>query len=319
MTAVFLDYATMGAEQLDPSPLYEVCPDLELFDATPPELSAERIGDAEYVFINKVRLDASNLDTATDLRFIGLTATGTDNVDLDYCKARGIAVCNIRAYCTQSVVEHVFGTLLMLTHSIHRFDKDVRAGAWQRADNFCMLTHRIRELSQMTMGIVGYGVLGNQVARVAEAFGMQVLIARRIGTAAEPDDGRTDHDDLLRQSDVVTLHCPLNAQTRGLIGAEQLAMMKADSILINTARGGLVDTPALVDALSVGTIAAAAIDVLPQEPPVDGDPLLDYQGDNLILTPHIAWGTEEARQTALRELAANVAAFQDGRRRNRVV
>ena len=290
-----------------------------LFDATPAELSAERIGAAEYVFINKVSLDASNLDTATALRFIGLTATGTDNVDLDYCEERGIAVCNIRAYCTQSVVEHVFGTLLLLTHNLHRFDKDVRAGAWQRADTFCMLTHRIRELSQMTIGIVGFGVLGKHVARVAEAFGMQVLIARRPGTAAAADDGRTDLDDLLRHSDVVTLHCPLNAATQNAIGAEQLAMMKADSILINTARGGLVDTRALVAALTDGTIAAAAIDVLPQEPPVDGDPLLDYQSDNLILTPHVAWGTEEARQNAINELAANVAAFQSGQQRNRVV
>ena len=319
MKAVFLDFATMGAENLDPTPLFDVLPDLEIFDNTPAERTAERIRDAEFVLANKVKLDACNLNSAPNLRFIGLTATGTDNVDLALAAERDIAVTNIRAYCTQSVVEHVFGVLLTLTHSIHRFDSDVRDGAWQRADNFCLLNHPIRELSAMTMGIVGFGVLGRGVASVARSFGMELLIAGRRGADAAPRDGRTAFDEVLARADVLTLHCPLDESTRDLIGTAELETMKKSSILINTARGGLIDSRALRDALRNGEIAAAAIDVLPEEPPVDGDPLLDYGGDNLILTPHVAWGTVEARQNAIRELAANVAAFQKGDKRNRVV
>ncbi len=319
MKAVFLDFETMGGGSLDPTPLFDVLPELEIFDTTPQTGIGARIRDAEVVLTNKARLDASNLADAARLRLIGLTATGTDNVDLALAAEKGIAVCNIRAYCTQSVVEHVFATLLTLTHSLHRFTRDVRRGAWQRADVACMLAHPIRELSGMTLGIVGLGTLGRAVRRAAEAFGMDVVIARRRGAAPVAGDGRVGFDEMLAAADVVTLHCPLDDSTGNLIGADELARMKPDAILINTARGGLVDSQALADALSAGRIGAAAIDVLPQEPPVDGDPLLDYAGDNLILTPHIAWGTLEARQTAIRELALNVAAFIDGRRRNRVV
>lgn len=309
----------MGADSLDPTPLLDLLPDLEIFDGTPPELTAERIRHAEFVLANKVRLDASNIMDADRLRFIGLTATGTDNVDTVLAKERGIAVCNIRAYCTQSVVEHVFAVLLTLSHNIHRFHAEVRRGAWQRADDFCMLNHPIRELSAMTIGVVGYGVLGRAVAEIARGFGMGVLIARRRGAPAVPGDDRVSFEDVIRQADAVSLHCPLDESTRNLMGRAEFALMKPDSIFVNTARGGLVDSAALADALGEGEIAAAAIDVLPQEPPVDGDPLLDYTGDNLILTPHIAWGTVEARQNAIRELAANIAAFQRGERRNRVV
>jgi glycerate dehydrogenase len=171
----------------------------------------------------------------------------------------------------------------------------------------------------MTIGIVGHGELGRGVEKIARQFGMSVLIARRRGQDATGDDGRTDLQDLLQQSDVVSLHCPLTDETRGLIGAVELRLMKPNAILINTARGGLVDSEALVDALSSGEISAAAIDVLPQEPPVDGNPLLDYAGDNLIVTPHIAWATVEARQNAIVESALNVAAFLAGEERNRVV
>lgn len=319
MKAVFLDFATMGAESLNPTPLFDVLPELKIFDSTPAERTAERICNAEFVLANKVKLDASNLSSAGNLRFIGLTATGTDNVDLALAAERNIAVSNIRAYCTQSVVEHVFGVLLTLAHNIYRFNNDVREGAWQQADNFCLLNHPIRELSAMTMGVVGFGVLGRGVASVARNFGMELLIARRRDAEAAPGDGRTAFEEVLARADVLTLHCPLNASTHNLIGAAELKAMKKDSILINTARGGLIDSRALGDALRNGEIAAAAIDVLPQEPPVDGNPLLDYGGDNLILTPHVAWGTLQARQNAIRELAANIKAFQSGDKRNRVV
>ncbi len=318
MKAVFLDYATMGPD-LDPSPISDLLPDLTLFDVTPDELTAERIKDAEFVFTNKIRFDDKTLAAAKSLRFIGLTATGTDNVDLAGAEKYDIAVCNIRAYCTQSVVEHVFAVLLNLTHSTHQYVQSVRNGEWQESNDFCMLDHPIRELSAMTMGIVGHGELGRGVERIARQFGMTIIIARRPGTAAIADDGRTDFHEVLRRADVITLHCPLNNKTKNLLGEKEFRMMKSDAILINTARGSLIDSAALAAALSNGDIGAAAIDVLAKEPPTDGDPLLDYDGPNLIVTPHIAWATIEARQNAINELAANVDAFLKGEKRNRVV
>jgi glycerate dehydrogenase len=319
MKAVFLDFGTMGAEDLDPSALEAVVPNLEVFDSTPSEQVATRIEGAEFVFTNKSRLTAELIAGSSALRFIGLTATGVDNVDLEAARKHDVAVCNIRAYCTRSVVEHVFAVLLNHTHSIRQYDRSARSGAWGRADNFCMLEFPIRELSAMTIGIVGHGHLGKGVANIARQFGMQVMLARRPGQDAQANDGRFDLTDILSKSDVVSLHCPLTDETREFIGAAELQLMKPGAILINTARGGLVDSAALVEALHNGTIAAAAIDVLPDEPPVNGNPLLEYPGDNLIVTPHIAWGTIEARQTALDELAANAQAFLAGEDRNRVV
>ncbi len=315
---MFLDYATMGPD-LDPSPISDLLPDLTLFDVTPDELTAERIKDAEFVFTNKIRFDDKTLGDAKSLRFIGLAATGTDNVDLSGANKYEIAVCNIQAYCTQSVVEHVFAVLLNLTHCTQHYVQAVRNGAWQESNNFCMLDHPIRELSGMTMGIVGHGELGRGVERIARQFGMMILIARRPGTAAIADDDRTDFHEMLSRADVITLHCPLNDETKDLLGEKEFQMMKSDAIVINTARGGLIDSAALAIALSNGDIGAAAIDVLAKEPPSDGDPLLDYDGPNLIVTPHIAWATIEARQNAINELAANVEAFLRGEKRNRVV
>ena len=317
MKAVLLDWSTMGPD-LDLGEMRRLLPDLEVFDETPDDKIAERIREAEIVLGNKVILSEALFAGAPKLRFIGLTATGTDNVDVAAAQRRGIAVSNIRAYCTQSVVEHVFGCLLSLAHNLSAYDRDVRAGAWQRADDFCLITHPIDQLSTMTLGIIGYGALGQGVARAAETFGMRVIVAARPGSTRIPDD-RVSFDELLAKSDVISLHCPLNDSTRGLFGAREFRKMKNTAILINTARGALVDTLALAEALRAGELRAAAIDVLPKEPPVAGDPLLDYEGDNLIITPHIAWGTLSARQNAIDELTANVAAFLEGRARNRVV
>ena len=319
MKAAFLDFATLGSEKLDVTSLRDAVDDLNLFDNTAANQVAARIAGCEFVFINKVRMTREIIESGDRLRFIGLTATGVDNVDLDAARENDIAVCNIRAYCTNSVVEHVFAVLLQLTHSIGLYNKSVRAGDWQRATDFCMLSFPLRELSAMTLGIVGYGELGRGVARIAEAFGMRVRIARRIGQEPVTGDERIALDDLLRECDAITLHCPLTDVTRGLIGARELKLMKQDAILVNTARGGLVDSAALVSALSGGEIAAAAIDVLSQEPPVNGDPLLDYEGDNLIVTPHIAWASVESRQNAIDEVVENVRSFLQGGDRNRVV
>ena len=316
MKAVLLDWDTMGPG-LDISELQALLPELRIFGDTTPGQTIERIADAGIVLGNKVGLREKVFAACPSIRFIGLTATGTDNVDVDAARERGIAVANIRAYCTQSVVEHVFGCLLSLTHALGRYDRDVRGGAWSGAENFCLLSHPIQELSAMTLGLVGYGELARGVERIARTFNMEVLVSARPGSESVPE-GRVAFDDILARADVISLHCPLNDETQGLFGAEQFRAMQDSAILINTARGGLVDSSALAAALQSGDIAAAAIDVLPEEPPVNGDPLLDYDGDNLIVTPHIAWATLQARQNAIDELTANVRAFLDGERRNRV-
>jgi len=317
MKAVFLDFGTMGSG-LDLGELESLVDELVVHDESPRDTVAQRISDAEIVFTNKIRLTRELLELAPKLKFIALTATGTDNIDMDCAKQHGIGVANIRHYCTGSVVEHVFGVLLSLTHSLEQYHRSVRAGDWQQSTDFCMLHYPVRELSSMTLGVVGYGALGQGVARVALEFGMQVLVSARPGADSIPDD-RVSFDELLAGSDVISLHCPLTDDTRKLFGAREFAAMKDNAVLINTARGGLVDSQALADALATGQIAAAAVDVLPEEPPVNGDPLLDYAGDNLIVTPHIAWATDEARQNAIDELAANTRAFIDGVERNRVV
>jgi glycerate dehydrogenase len=319
MKAVFLDYSTMGPG-LDMSPLSEIFPELEIFDATHDDQIAARIRDAEFVFANKIKLDDELLAAAEKLRFIGLTATGTDNINLESAQRHGIAVCNIRGYCTRSVTEHVFGLLLSLTHNLHRYAASVRDGAWQQAPDFCMLTFPMQELSTMTMGIVGYGQLGQAVAHIAREFGMEVIVSVRPGKDGDAaNDDRVSFDELLQRSDVISLHCPLTDQTRGLFSADAFRKMKSTAILINTARGALIVSAALADALASGEIGAAAVDVLPHEPPVRGNPLLDYRGDNLLITPHIAWGTLQARQDAVQEVAENVSAYLTGKQRNRVV
>lgn len=316
MKAVLLDWDTMGPG-LDITEMRTLLPDLDIYGDTRPQQTAGRIGDATIVLGNKVGLTRKVFEACPNIRFIGLTATGTDNVDIVAAREHGIAVANIRAYCTQSVVEHVFACLLNLTHALSRYADDVRRGAWSRAENFCLLTHPMRELSTLTLGLVGYGELARGVERVAHTFNMDVIISARPGSNDAPE-GRVAFAEMLELADVISLHCPLDETTRGLFGAAEFRTMKNSAILINTARGGLVDSHALADALRDGEIFAAAVDVLPQEPPVDGDPLLDYHGDNLIVTPHVAWGTLEARQNAIDELTANIRAFLNDARRNRV-
>jgi glycerate dehydrogenase len=317
MKAVFLDFATMGPGLYVDS-LRAALPDVEIFDVTSDEQIAERIQDVEFILGNKARITREHLETNPSVRYIGLTATGTDNIDMIAAAEHDVTVCNIRAYCAESIAEHVFGCLLNLTRSLEQYNSTVRNGAWKTSEDFCLLSFPIRELSGMTLGIVGYGNLGKSVARLGKAFGMEVLISARPG-AAEVENGRVAFDELLRRSDVISLHCPLNEATAGLFGAAEFKSMKSDAILVNTARGGLLDSAALVAALEAGQLAGAAVDVLPNEPPVDGNPLLDYAGTNLMITPHVAWGSDKARQAALDQLAECVAAFINGEAKNRVV
>ena len=318
MPAVFLDYATVSFDgDLDPSLLHAALPGLEIRDYTAPQDIAARVAGREVVLVNKLRITREVIEASPALRLIALAATGTNNVDLVAAGERGIAVCNLRDYCTASVVQHVFGVLLLLTQKLREYDALVRSGAWQRGEQFCLLDYPIRELVARKLGIVGYGTLGRGVARAATAFGMEVLVANRPGGTKVP--GRMDLDELLAVVDVLSLHCPLAPATQGMIDASRLSRMKRDAVLINTARGGLVDAAALADALRGGRLGGAAIDVLSQEPPVDGNPLLAGDIPNLVVTPHIAWAAREARQRCIDEMAANIADFRRGGRRGRVV
>jgi glycerate dehydrogenase len=317
MSAVFLDFGTVG-DDLDPAPLLAAAPGLVLHAHTPGEEVAACIAGCEIVLTNKVRLTRGLIEGSSSLRVIGLTATGTNNIDLVAARECGVAVRNIRDYCTPSVVQHVLGVLLYLTHRLPQYAREAVDGTWSRATNFGLLHHPIRELRGRTLGIVGWGALGSAVARACEAaLGMQVIVANRPGSAPQP--GRVDLDELLARADVVSLHCPLTPETTGLISAARIARMRSDAILINTARGGLVDVAALADALRTGRLGGAAIDVLPQEPPVDGSPLFDPAIPNLIVTPHMAWAARESRQRCLDELGANIADWRAGGDRGRVV
>jgi glycerate dehydrogenase len=317
MRAIFLDYATVSFnDDLDPAALQRVLPGLELRPHTAQSEVATVVSGAETVLVNKLRLTREIISATPTLRLIALAATGTNNIDLEAAREHGVAVCNLRDYCTASVVQHVLGMLLLLTQKLREYDALVRSGAWQRGEQFCLLDFPIRELTGRKLGIVGYGTLGKAVAHAAQAFGLEPLVANRPGGAPIP--GRHDLHDLLPQVDVLSLHCPLSPATQGVIGAPQLARMKPDAVLVNTARGALVDSAALADALRAGRLGGAAIDVLPQEPPVDGNPLLAPDIPNLVVTPHIAWAAREARQRCIDEMAANVEDFRRGGRRGRV-
>ncbi len=288
-------------------------------DNTPPAKLLAAISDCDVVVVNKVVLDKQSLvqARARGLKLICTAATGVNNIDVSAARELGIAVCNARAYATPSVVQHVFALLLTLVTRLDQYRDDVHSGAWSRSEFFSLLNYPIRELQGMMLGIVGYGELGRAVAQLAQSFGMQVLLAKR--DAQDSRAGRVDLHALLRQVDVLSLHCPLHEQTRGLIGKAELALMKPDAILINTARGGLVDEAALLDALLCKRLGGAALDVLEREPPSLANPLLAYTQPNLILTPHTAWASREARQRVLQEIARNIEAFNHGAVRNEVL
>ncbi len=311
MLGVFLDRDSLDCGDLDFSDLDRILPHLDYYAATPPEQVAARIAEAEVVISNKVVLDAVTLKQAHRLRLLCIAATGVNNVDLEAAAQAGVTVCNCRGYATPAVVQHVFALLLALCVRLPEYRQAVHDGRWQQASQFCLLDYPIRELADKTLGIVGYGELGRSVARVAEAFGMRVLLAQRPG-AAEPEEGRVPLPILLPRVDVLSLHCPLIPETRGLIGPWELALMRRDAILINTARGGLVDEALLADALRKGALGGAGVDVLSLEPPTAGNPLLAPDIPNLIVTPHSAWGSRESRQRLIGQLAENIQGYLDG-------
>ncbi|HEX6043097.1 MAG TPA: D-2-hydroxyacid dehydrogenase [Pyrinomonadaceae bacterium] len=277
----------------------------------------DRLRDATIAICNKLALRADVLSQLPKLKLIAVAATGTDNVDLDYCRTHEIAVCNTRGYAASSLPEHALMLMLALRRNLIAYRDDVRAGRWHEAKQFCLLNHPIGDLRGTVLGIVGFGTLGNAMAQLGRAIGMEVIVAERKG-ATTVRDGRKSFADVLRLSDVLSLHCPLTEETKNLIGSEELAQMKREALLINTARGGLIDDHALLDALKAGRLAGAGIDVLRVEPPRDGSPLLEVDLPNLIVTPHNAWASRQAMQTLADQLVDNLEAFVRGEPRNLV-
>jgi glycerate dehydrogenase len=316
MKGVFLDLASLDNDDLNMQPLRAVLEEWDLHPHTEAAEVAARLQGAEVVVSNKVMLSREVLAKADKLRLICVAATGTNNIDLDAARELGIVVTNVRAYGTASVVQHVFALMLSLQRRIPAYQLAVRQGRWEQSKFFCLLDYPIEELGDKVLGIVGYGELGQAVAKTAACFDMEVRVAQRDPADTRPD--RVPLDELLAEADVLSLHCPLTEENRGLIGEAQLRCMKSTAILINAARGGLVDEAALATALRQGWIAGAGIDVLEQEPPKGTSPLFNDL-PNLILTPHIAWASRTARQRLLSQLVDIIRDYRQGSIRNRIV
>jgi glycerate dehydrogenase len=310
---VFLDRESLIAEI--PRPAFEHT--WQDYPATAPHEVVERLRGATVAITNKVPLRAAEIAQLPDLKLVAVAATGTDNVDLAACRERGIAVCNIRNYSVVSVPEHCFALLLAVRRNLMAYAADVAAGRWERSTRFCLLDHPIADLAGSRLGILGYGALGRRVAQIGRAFGMEIAVASR-SPIADTDVVQLSLPELLATSDVISLHLPLTEQTRHMIGAAQLASMKKGAILINTARGGLVDEAALAEALRNGVIAGAGFDVLSKEPPVPDNPLLKLDLPNFVLTPHVAWASGGAMQTLADMLVENIDAWAAGTPKNLV-
>lgn len=267
-----------------------------------------RLQGATIAITNKVPLRAATLAQLPDLQMIAVAATGTDIIDLAACRERGIVVSNIRDYAYAAVPEHTFALILALRRNLIAYRRDVEAGHWQHSTRFCLFNHPILDLHGSRLGLFGYGALGKAVARIARGFGMDVVVHTRTPTD-DPDVSNVSWEELLQTSDVLSLHAPLNEQTRHCIGTAELARMKRSSLLINTARGGLVDEAALALALQTGVIAGAGFDVLSQEPPPPDNALLNLRLPNFILTPHNAWASTQAMQGLADQLIGNIEAF----------
>lgn len=310
---VFLDRASLDAKVRTPK-----------FDATYVEHAAtaanevvERLKGASIAITNKVPLRAEALQQLPDLKLIAVAATGYDVIDVPYCNAHRVAVANIRNYAVHSVPEHAFAMILALRRNMIAYRDDVMNGAWQKSKQFCFFDHPIRDLHGATLGIIGEGAIGQSMAALGKAFGMRPIYAAHPAQLDIPGEF-VALPELIAQSDVITLHLPLMPATRNMIGAAQLRSMKPTALLINTARGGLVDEAALIRALEEGWIGGAGFDVLTAEPPVGGHPLLEVRRPNFILTPHVAWASHGAMQFLADQLMDNIEAWAAGKPQNLV-
>ncbi|BCB07984.1 glycerate dehydrogenase [Vreelandella venusta] len=309
--AVMLDAESLGAD-IDLTAIRDLVSHLEVYQQSTAEQASERLSDADIAIVNKVVLNAETLSTLPKLKLICVLATGLNNIDLDTAKAQNIIVKNVTAYGTASVSQHTLMLMLALANRLPRYQADIARGEWQRSDFFCLQAHSTLQLSNKHLVMVGQGELGSEVARLAEAFGMKVTFAARPGN--ELNDKRPSLDDLLPTADIISLHCPLNETTKHLINRARLANAKPSLLLVNCARGGIIDEEAALEALRAGRIGGLAVDVLPTEPPKEGHPLLttlaEGEAVNLIVTPHNAWITPEARQNIVALTADNIQQWQ---------
>ena len=309
MKITVLDSATLG-DDLDLSPLSEVG-ETEIYKNTAPNEVAARIAESDVVVINKIKLNESNLSAAKNLKIICIAATGYDNIDVAYCKEKGIAVCNVVGYSTHSVAQITVATVLSLACHLPEHTETVKSGRYTASGVANSLTPVYHELAGKTWGIIGCGNIGSQVAKVAEAFGCRVIASRRSGGASV--------EEVCRESDIITIHTPLNDSTRGLVSREMIALMKKDVIIANAARGAVTDERAIADAVKEGRIGAFGSDVFSVEPFGEDHPFYEIKDKpNVCLTPHMAWGAYEARVRCLAEIVENIKAYQKGETRSRV-
>ena len=314
--AVFLDHSTVGPDDLTMASLEELPLSWTFYDSTSPSDVPERISRAEIVITNKCKLNADDITQAPELKYICAAATGFNHIDIEAADASGIAVSNVRNYGTPSVVQHVYALMLALSTKLMQYSAAVQRGDWHRSENFCLLDYPIEEVAGKTLGIIGYGVLGQAVAKAAPAMGLEVQVCQHLHGDAEP--GRLPLDELLATCDILSLHIPLNKQTENLIGERELGLMKKSALLINTGRGGIVDEPALADALRQHNIAGAGVDVLAVDPPLYDSPLLAVYIPNLIFSPHTAWSSRQSRLRLVDQIAVFITAFLRGEIVNRV-
>ena len=318
MKIVELDRETLGYD-IDTSVLKTIG-SFEEHEAADLETTREYIKDADIIIFNKTKMNEELLKDAPNVKLLAITATGFDNIDLEYCKSRGIAAANVKAYSTPAVAQHTFAMALFVLEKISYYDEYVKSGRYSSQSGFCNFDEKYNELSGKTWGIIGMGNIGRSVARIAEAFGCKVIFYSASGNSTCTDYERVELDVLLKESDVLSIHCPLSDRTRNLINRDTLKLMKKSAILINVARGPVVNDADLAEALNNGTIAGAGLDVLGVEPMEKDNPLgLIKDSRKLLITPHMAWASVESRQRCFDEVFENIRAFMEGRERNRLV
>lgn len=316
-TVVFLDAATIPSHITIPNLTFEH--QWQQFDLTSPEQVVERIQSADIVITNKVMLSAEVLAQAPNLKMIAISATGTNNVDLDYCQEHNIVVTNVQGYGTRSVPEHVLAMIFALKRNLMGYHQDIAAGEWQKQKQFCFFTHPISDIAGSTLGVIGSGSLGQATAVLAKAIGMNVVFSERKGVTPARL-GYMAFDKVIETADILTLHCPLTEQTTNLIAQAEFEKMKSSAILINAGRGGLVNETDLINALKTKQISGAGCDVFTQEPADESNPLIaNMDLPNLLLTPHVAWGSDSSLQTLCNILMDNIEKYQQGIEQNRVV
>ena len=315
MKISFLDASTIGSD-IDLS-LYEKYGELKVYSTTTQDEFVDHVGDSDVIIINKLKVGRQNLPACPHVRLVCVTATGFDNIDTEYCRENGIAVCNVVGYSTQNVAQLTIATVLSLYCHLKEYDRSVSDGSYTRGGVANILTPVYHEICGKTWGIVGYGNIGKQVGVVAKALGCNILVYKRTPIEGE---NCVDIDTLCRESDIITVHTPLNDGTRNLINRERIAMMKKDAVLVNVARGAVCDEEAIADAILGGKLGGVAIDVYSKEPFGEDHPIARIAGlDNVILTPHMAWGSYEARVRCCEEIALNIESYIKGEKRNRIV